>query len=85
MTFWVLLLVASLPLHPASLLIRVPAAKSSLPVLSAFALRPGLTFRYGWRHRPRRAPFIPIVHQTCQAHDRASARRSSKERALAVV
>src|SRR5208337_3452662 len=26
--------------HPASLLVRVPAAKSSLPVLSACALRP---------------------------------------------
>ncbi len=29
----------------------------------------GLTFRYGWRHRLRRAPFIPLVHNTCQAHE----------------
>ena len=56
-----LLLLASSPLHPASLLVCVPAAKSSLPVLSAYSLRISLTFSYGWRHRPRRAPFIPIV------------------------
>ena len=37
---WALLSPASSPLHPASLLVRVPAAKSSLPVLSACALRP---------------------------------------------
>lgn len=54
--------------HPASLLVRVPAAKSSLPVLSACALRPRPNLRYGWRHRLRRVPFIPIVHNTCQAH-----------------
>lgn len=30
----------------------------------------GLTFNYGWRHRPRRVPFIPIVRHTCQAHER---------------
>ena len=34
------LFLASLPLHPASLLVRLPAAKSSLPVLSTCALRP---------------------------------------------
>ena len=28
----------------------------------------GLTFHYGWRHRLRRVPFTPIVHNTCQAH-----------------
>ncbi len=34
----------------------------------------GLTFRYGWRHRLRRAPFIPLVHNTCQAHERTRPR-----------
>ena len=56
-------------LRPASLLVRVPTAKSLLPVLSAYALQPGLTFRYGWRHRPRRV-FPPASRLTCQAHER---------------
>ena len=38
---------------------------------------PGLAFDYGWHHRPRRAPFIPIVHHTCQAHERGSVTRST--------
>ena len=56
-------------LRPASLLVRVPTAKNLLPVLSAYALQPGLTFRYGWRHRPRRV-FPPASRLTCQAHER---------------
>ena len=55
-------------LRPASLLVRVPTAKSLLPVLSAYALQPGLTFRYGWRHRPRRV-FPPDSRLTCQPHE----------------
>jgi len=67
-------------LHPASLLIRIPAAKSSLRVLSAYALQLGLTVSYSWRHHLCRAPFIPRVHQTCQAHERGCLSRSSHER-----
>src|SRR5271170_5220993 len=60
---WASLLLASLPLHPASLLVRVPAAKSSLPVLSACALRPRPNLRLRLASSPPSGSFHPDSSQ----------------------
>ena len=60
---WASLLLASLPLHPASLLVRVPAAKSSLPVLSSCALRPRSNLPLRLASSPPSGSFHPASPQ----------------------
>ncbi len=60
---WASLLLASLPLHPASLLVRVPAAKSSLPVLSSCALRPRSNLPLRLASSPPSGSFHPASSQ----------------------
>jgi len=46
--------------HPASLPVRVPTVEGLLSASFGFTSRLRLAFRYGYHHRFRRAPFIPI-------------------------
>ena len=56
---WALLLLASSPRHPASLLVRVPATKRSLPALSTAALRPRPSLQLRLASPPPSGSFHP--------------------------
>ena len=68
------------PRHPASLPICVPSVER-LPATLSRRLLAETTWRfgYGWRHYPRREPFIPI-DQTPAGHTSAGLRPGNCER-----
>src|SRR5437868_5650870 len=57
------------PRLTASSLVRFPAAKSLLPVLSCVPHGCALTFRFGWPNAPD-GNFHPARLSTCRAHER---------------